>query len=245
MRAGAGQTAPQQSGDSLRGFGFALTAYLMWGALPIYMKAVSHIPTLEVLAHRVVWSVPVALLILWWLGRTSDLRTAIRSPRTIGMAAVTATLVSINWGVYVWAIQSGQTLEAALGYYINPLFSVFMGRVFLGERLRGLQWVSIVLAGAAVGILTYDGGKLPVVALSVTLSWGLYAFFKKSLPIGPNQGFALEVLLLMPVALAYIVWLAVSGQADFLNGSVRDDLLLAGCGIVTAVPLMIYANGAK
>ena len=233
------------SGDSLRGFGFALTAYLFWGVLPIYMKAMAHIPTLEVIAHRILWSVPVALGILWWLGRTSDLRAALRSPKMLRMGVVTAGLISVNWGVYVWAIQSGQALEAALGYYINPLFSIFLGRVVLGERLSRMQWVAIALAAVAVSVLTWETGRLPVVALSLMLSWGMYAYFKKSLPIGPNQGFALEVLMLVPFALGYMIWLQVSGQAVFLNTTVSDSLLLAGCGIVTAVPLMVYANGAK
>ena len=233
------------AGDTRRGFAFALVAYLMWGFLPLYMKQLAAIPTLEVLAHRVLWSVPVALAILVWLGRTGDLTRALRNPRMLGMAAVTAALVSVNWGIYVYAIQSGQALEAALGYYINPLFSIFLGRVLLGERLSPLQWAAVALAAMAVGMLTLQVGKLPLVALALTLTWGFYAYFKRSLPIGPNQGFALEVILLFPMALAYAAWLAGTGQAVFLNASLPDDLLLMGCGIVTAVPLMVYANAAK
>lgn len=233
------------TGDTPRGFALALVAYGFWGFMPLYMKALAHVPTVEVLAHRVIWSVPVALAILVWLGRTGDLMRALRTPRMLAMAGVTALLVSFNWGVYVYAIQSGQTLEAALGYYINPLFSIFMGRVLLGERLDGLQWGSVALATLAVVVLTWDAGRLPVVALALTLSWGFYAYFKRSLPIGPNQGFALEVLLLLPFALAGAGWLMWTGQASFLQGVARDDLLLLGCGVVTAVPLMIYANAAK
>lgn len=233
------------TGDSPRGFALALTTYLMWGVLPLYMKALAHIPTLEVLAHRVIWSVPVSLAVLVWLGRTGDLMRALRTPNMLAMAGLTAALVSINWGVYVYAIQSGQALEAALGYYINPLFSIFLARVLLGERLDALQWAAVALAALAVGVLTLETGRLPVVALALTLSWGFYAYFKKSLPIGPNQGFALEVLLLAPFALAGAGWLAVSGKALFLNGPLSDDLLLLGCGIITAVPLMVYANAAK
>ncbi|MCY1127228.1 EamA family transporter RarD [Frigidibacter sp. RF13] len=238
------QSGPQNE-DSLRGFLFALAAYLLWGFLPLYMKAMAHIPTLEVLAHRVIWSVPVALLILLWLGRTADLKTALRTPRMLGMAAVTAGLISINWGIYVWAVQTGHALDAALGYYINPLFSVFLGAVLLGERLDGLQKLAILLATLAVGVLTWEAGRLPLVALSLTLTWGIYAYFKKSLPIGPNQGFALEVILLLPLALGYVIWRVASGAPVAFGGTVSDTALLAGCGIVTAVPLMVYANGAK
>lgn len=234
-----------RGGDTPRGFALALTAYLLWGFLPLYMKQLAHIPTLEVLAHRVLWSVPVALVILLWLGRTGDLMRALRTPRMLAMAGVTAALVSVNWGIYVYAIQSGQALEAALGYYINPLFSIFLGWLLLGESLNRLQWAAVALAALAVGLLTWQVGRLPLVALALMVTWGFYAYFKRSLPIGPNQGFALEVILLLPLAVAYAGWLAASGQAMFLNAAISDDLLLIGCGVVTAVPLMVYANAAK
>jgi chloramphenicol-sensitive protein RarD len=230
--------------DSARGFGFALTAYLLWGFLPLYMKAMAHIPPAEVVAHRIIWSVPIAAAVLWWLGRTSDLRTALRSPRMIGMGALTAALISVNWGIYVWAIGAGRALDAALGYYINPLFSVFLGAVLLGERLGAAQMAAIALAACAVVILTVAQGAVPVVALSLTVSWGFYAYLKKSLPLGPNQGFMLEVLILLPFALAYVGWSVVTGGSHF-GGATQDTWLLLGCGIVTAGPLMIYANGAK
>jgi chloramphenicol-sensitive protein RarD len=230
--------------DSLRGFLFALTAYLLWGFLPLYMKAMAHIPPAEVVAHRVIWSVPIAGAVLWWLGRTADLAAALRSPRMIGMGALTAALISVNWGIYVWAIGSGRALDAALGYYINPLFSVFLGAVLLGERLGRWQMVAIALAACAVVILTIAQGAVPVVALSLTVTWGFYAYLKKRLPLGPNQGFMLEVLILLPFAVGYFIWLAVQGTSHF-GGAAMDTWLLLGCGLVTAAPLMIYANGAK
>ena len=233
------------SGDSLSGFLYALAAYLLWGFLPLYMKALAHIPPPEVIAHRVVWSVPIALVVLWWTGRTADLRAALLSPRMLGMGAMTAALISVNWGIYVWAIGSGHALDAALGYYINPLFSIFLGAVLLGERMGRLQMAAIALAVVAVGILTWEAGRLPVVALGLTLTWGAYAYLKKRLPIGPNQGFALEVLILLVPALAYMLWLSSNGTSHFLKGIALDNWLLIGCGIVTAVPLMVYANGAK
>ncbi|MEZ5754413.1 MAG: EamA family transporter RarD [Paracoccaceae bacterium] len=230
--------------DSARGFGFALAAYMLWGFLPVYMKALSDVPVLEVLAHRVIWSVPVAGAILIWLGRTADLRAALRSPRMIGMAALTAALISVNWAIYVWSIQSGQALEAALGYYINPLFSVFLGAVLLKERLSRAQWAAIGLAALAVLVLTYEAGRVPVVALGLTVSWGFYAYLKKRLPLGPNQGFMLEVMILTPFALGWMAWIAARGEMVFLTDGLIT-LLLLSAGVVTAVPLMLYANGAK
>lgn len=237
-------SAPKNE-DSLSGFLFALAAYLLWGFLPLYMKALGHISPVEVIAHRVLWSVPIALAVLWYLGRTADLRAAMRSPRMLGMGAMTAALISVNWGIYVWAIGSGHALDAALGYYINPLFSIFLGAVLLREKISPWQAVAIGLAAVAVGILTWEAGRLPMVALGLTVTWGFYAFLKKWLPIGPNQGFALEVLMLLPLALGYILWLGYTGGGHFLEGVPLDNWLLVGCGIVTAGPLMIYANGAK
>ena len=239
------QTPAPKNEDSLRGFGFALAAYLMWGVLPIYMKALGHISPAEVIAHRVIWSLPIAGAVLWALGRTRDIGTALRNPRMLAMGAATAALISVNWGIYIWAIGSGHALDAALGYYINPLFSVFLGAVLLGERLSRAQLAAIALATLAVAILTYDAGRLPVVALGLTLTWGVYAYLKKSLPIGPNQGFFLEVLLLVVPAVLYLGWLEWQGTSHFAKASVSDTALLLGCGLVTAVPLMMYANGAK
>ena len=233
------------TGDSLSGFFYALAAYLLWGFLPLYMKALAHIPPVEVIAHRVIWSVPVALAVLVWLGRTAELKAALANPRMLGMAALTATIISVNWGIYVWAIGADHALDAALGYYINPLFSIFLGAVLLGERLRGIQWLAIALVCIAVGILTWEAGQLPIVAVGLFLTWGFYAYLKRRLPIGPNQGFALEVLILLPFALGYAGWLAWSGTGHFMQGTPFDTWMLVGCGIVTAGPLMIYANGAK
>ncbi|AVO37778.1 EamA family transporter RarD [Pukyongiella litopenaei] len=238
-------TAPLENRDTPAGLGFALSAYLMWGFLPIYMKWVSHIPPAEVVAHRILWSVPVAALLLVLLRRTRDLTDALRNPRMLAMACVTATLITINWGIYVWAISVDRALDAALGYYINPLFSVALGAILLGEKLTRAQLIAIALAAAAVVVLTIEAGTLPWAAVGLTLSWGFYALFKKSLPIGPNQGFLLEVLILLLPALAYMLWLSGTGRSHFAVGNAQDTWLLLGCGVVSAVPLIVYANGAK
>ncbi|MGO7547373.1 EamA family transporter RarD [Rhizobium leguminosarum] len=232
--------------DSPRGFAFALTAYLLWGFLPIYMKAVAHISPAEVIAHRIVWSLPLAGIVLMVLGRTQDIRAALSSPRMLAMAALTASLITVNWGTYVWAIGAGHSLDAALGYFINPLFSIFLGAVFLKEKLQPLQIAAIALAALAVAILALDSGGIPWVALTLAISWGFYALLRKTLPLGPNQGFFLEVLILSGPALLYILYLEFgSGQGHLYRTGLADTTLLLGCGVITAVPLMIYANGAK
>lgn len=230
--------------DTRAGFAFAVAAYGLWGFLPLYLKLLDHVPAPEVVAHRILWSVPVAGAALVWLGRTGDLRDALANPRMLAMAAVTAALVSVNWATYVWAVTAGRALDGALGYYINPLFSVFLGAVLLGERLTRLQILAIALAALAVIVLAVENGSLPWPALVLTVSWGFYAYFKRRLPIGPNQGFMLEVLLLSPFAAGYLAWLAAHGQSHFAADP-ATALLLAGTGLVTAIPLMLYANGAK
>ena len=236
-------TRPENK-DTSQGLVLAMIAYLIWGFLPFYMKLVAHIPAPEVVVHRVLWSVPIAGAVLLILRRTGDLIAALRSPRTLAMGCVTAALITVNWGIYVWSIANDRALDAALGYYINPLFSVALGALLLGERLTRAQLVAVALAAGAVAVLWVDAGSLPWPALGLTLSWGFYALFKKSLPIGPNQGFLLEVLILTIPALGYLIWLAVNGQGHF-GTDPRNSALLMGSGVVTAVPLLFYANGAK
>lgn len=227
------------------GFVYALSAFLLWGLFPFYLKAVAHIPVWEVVAHRIVWSVPVALILVFVMRRTADLRAALKEPKTLALAALTAALISLNWGTYVYAVGSGQAVQGALGYYINPLINVLLGAVLLGERLDRLQIVAVALAVVAVAILTVMAGGLPWISLVLAGSFGFYGYFRKTLPVGPVQGFTLEVLILSIVALPVLWWLAANGSGTFaFSGNADMWLLLAG-GPVTAIPLVLYATGAK
>ena len=201
-----------------RGFFLALAAYLLWGLLPFYIKAVGHLPVMEVVAHRIIWSVPIAAAVLVYLGRTADFMVAIRSPRMLGMAALTAAIISVNWSIYLWAVIVDRTVETALGYYINPLVNVVVGALLLGERLNRWQMVAVALATVAVSILTFEVGTLPWISLSLAFSFAAYGYFRKTLPIGPSQGFLLEVLLLSIPSIGYVLWLAASGQGHFIVG---------------------------
>ena len=238
-------SASARNEDSLSGLAFAVSAYVFWGFLPLYMKLMDHIPAEEVLAHRVIWSVPVAGLVLIVLRRTDDLMAALRTPRVLAMGLLTSALISLNWWVYVWSIANDQAIDAALGYYINPLFSIALGSILLKEKLTRSQLIAIGLAAVAVAVLTYEAGSLPLVALTLTLSWGFYAYFRKTLPVGANQGFMLEVLILTPFALIYLAWIWMTDVQHFGAGVTLDTWLLFGCGLITAGPLMLYANGAK
>ena len=239
------ETAPQTDNPALRGFLFALSAYLLWGVLPLFLKLTAHIPAMEVVAHRIVWSVPIAGAVLLALGRTADVKAAFRSPRTLLMAALTACLITVNWGIYVWAIAADRAIETALGYYINPLMSVVMGAVFLSEKLNRAQMVAVGLATISVLILTVEAGGLPWISLALATSFAIYGFLRKTLPIGPSQGFFLEVLILSVPALAYIVWLQARGEGHFLASQPEDIALLLLCGPATAAPLLLYGFGAK
>lgn len=227
------------------GFAFAIGAFVLWGFMPLYVKLVDHVPPAELVAHRIIWSVPVAGLLLIALRRTADLRAALASPRTLAMAALTAGLISVNWGLYMWAIMADRALETALGYYINPLVNVVLGAVLLGERFNRLQAAAIACAVIAVAILTIRAGGLPWVSLTLAFSFGFYGFFRKTLPIGPSQGFMLEVLILSVPALVVITYIAMQGQGHFGPTGWGDIGLLMFAGPVTAVPLLLYAFGAK
>ena len=237
--------APTENRDTKQGFIYAGAAYLIWGFLPLYMKMLAHIPAWEVVPHRILWSIPVSGLVVWMMGQGGALVRALKSPRTIALAALTATIVSINWGTYVWAISAGRAIETALGYYINPLFSVFLAAVLVGEKLNRVQMFAIALACVAVGVLTYEAGGLPWVSVILTVSWGFYAYFKKTLPVGPTEGFLLEILLLSVPALGMVLWFETQGTSHFGHTGWGDMGLLAISGLFTAIPLTLYAMGAK
>ena len=239
-------TSPEAPDNAAtRGFLFALSAYGLWGVLPLFLKLVDHIPAAEVVAHRILWSVPIAGAVLLAIGRTSDIKVAFRSPRTLALAALTASLVTVNWGIYVWAIAADRTVDTALGYYINPLMSIAMAAAFLGEKLSRAQIAAVGLAVLAVVVLTVEAGGLPWISLALATSFAIYGFLRKTLPIGPSQGFFLEVLILSVPSLAYVVWLHAGGEGHFVAAEPWDMLLLVLCGPATAVPLMLFGSGAK
>lgn len=227
------------------GYVLALAAYVIWGLSALYMKALAHVPAAEVVAHRVLWSLPIAAAMLMATGRTADLFAALRSPKALRMSALAAAAVAANWGIYVWAIGAGRGVEAALGFYMNPLCSILLGMAVFGERLLPSQMLAVGLAVSAVVLMTVASGAVPYVPMGLLISWGAYSYLKKSISIGPTQGFMLEILMLAVPAAGYCAWLAVTGQGHFLAGSPSDNWLLVGCGVVTAVPLIMYGLAVR
>lgn len=232
------------SPDALRGFICALLAYSAWGVLPLYMKQVANVPVGEVIAHRILWAVPSAGLLLLATDGMGSLLSALRNPRILLMTGVTATLISCNWGVYTWAIIHDRTLDAALGYYINPLVSVLMGVVLLNEKLNRPQIIAIALAAAAVLLLAAQSGGVPWVSLALPVSFATYGYLRKTLPVAALQGFALEVLILSVPAGAYVAWLAATGSGHF-GVAATDTLWLIVGGPITAIPLILFSVGAR
>ena len=226
-----------------QGFAYAVGAYAIWGLiLPIYMKLLEHVSPFEIVAYRILWAIPFALLVLWWQGLLRGVWRHFSNPRTLVLAAVTATLISFNWGTYVYAIVSGQAIDAALGYYINPLVNVVLGAIFLGERPNRLQGVAIALAAAGVAIMTVKAGGLPWIAIVLALSFGTYGLLRKMVPVGASEGFFLEVAILALPSLALL--LLLPGPSRFLSNGTEAAMLI-GAGPLTAIPLILYAAGAR
>lgn len=223
----------------------ALIAYVLWGVFPVYFKLVQAVPPTEVLAHRIVWAVPFGALILHVRRQWPEVRHAFASPSTVFWLTLAALAISANWFIYIWAVQQEEVLQASLGYYINPLMYVIVGVVFLKERLRRPQVISVLLAAIGVAYLTIRGGQFPFVAVSLALLFTLYGVIRKQVAIGAMPGLFIETLLLFPFAMAWLGWLMLSQQAAFAGTTVSLSLLLTLAGPLTVVPLLMFAIAAR
>lgn len=231
--------------SSRAGVAYGLACYLWWGLVVVYFKAVAHVPPTEVLAHRVVWSLVLLSILMRFKDRWPVALAAVRDRRTLLTLMGSATLVAANWFVFIWAVGHGRVVEASLGYFINPLVNVLLGFVFLGERLRPLQWLSVGLATVAVGTLTARVGHLPWIALVLAFSFGFYGLLRKTASVGAMEGLTIETILLSPAALVYLVTLAGRQEIRFAAGSRATDGLLVFSGVVTALPLLWFSNAAR
>ena len=242
-----GQFALSQGNNQLmnRGTLAAAGAYCFWGVLPLYWRLLGSVPALEILAHRVVWALLLVVVLLAQQRRWHWLLRAGRSPRIMLTFCATAGLLAANWLIYLWAVQAGQVVEASLGYFINPLLNVVLGVIVLHERLRRGQLLAVLLAAGGVLAFAWAHGAPPWIALSLALTFGAYGLLRKLAALGSLEGLALEMLLAAGPALAYLLWLQASGTAAFGGATLAQDLLLAGCGLVTAVPLLLFASGAR
>lgn len=231
--------------DRRRGALAAAGAYVCWGAFPLYFKAVGAIAPLELVAHRIAWSLVFLAAVLGLQRHLAWLGPALRTPRVIGSFAASACTLALNWFVFVWAVAHGHVVEASLGYFINPLVNVAVGAGVLKERLRPAQWLAVGLAAAGVVWLTWQGGRLPWIALVLALSFSAYGLQRKLAPLGTLEGLTLETLVLAPMALGALGWWIAQGQSDFVHVDASTRLLVMAAGPITAIPLLLFAYGAR
>ncbi len=227
------------------GVAAGLGAFLIWGFVPVYFKAIGHIPALEILAHRVVWTLVILTALVAALGRLREVVVSLTSRRRLGILLVTTMLVSSNWLIFIWAIQQDRLLEASLGYYINPLVNVVLGVAFLSERLNRWQGVAVLLAVIGVGAMMVGIGTLPWVALSLALTFGFYALVRKKADVDPLVGLLVETLLMLPAAALYLIWLSSTGTGAFGLHDWAMSVLLVCSGLVTGTPLVLVMYGAQ
>jgi chloramphenicol-sensitive protein RarD len=224
---------------------YAALAYVAWGLFPLYFRQVAAVSSTEIVLHRTVWSLVFVLLVLAAMRRFGALWSVLRQPRQLGLFLLSALLLSGNWLVYVWAVNHGHVIDASLGYFINPLVYVLLGFAFLHERLRPLQWGAVAVAGLGVAWLTWQAGQLPWIALLLAGSFGLYGLMRKTALLGALEGLALETLLLAPLAVpALLVW-TLRGDSALAHADAATFGWLLAAGPVTAVPLLLFAAGAR
>lgn len=227
-----------------KGIWYALGAYMMWGLFPIYWKWLHDVPALQVIGHRIGWSFLMLVAVIFASGQWARFRSSL-SRRVIGIYLVAGVLLSVNWLIYVWGVNAGHIVETSLGYFINPLLSVLLGMIFLGERLRPAQWFPLGLATAGVIYLTLTYGALPWIALSLAFTFGVYGLVKKMAPLGSLYGLTLETGLVFLPALGYLLFVETSGQGALGHNGLLSGLLLVGAGAVTTIPLLMFASAAK
>lgn len=228
-----------------KGIWYGIAAYAMWGFFPIYWKLLHEIPAIQLLGHRIVWSFLLLAAFILLTKQAGDFRSVAFNRRTLGIYTIAGVLLSANWLIYVWSVNAGFIVETSLGYFINPLLSVLFGVIFLRERLRPAQWAPVLIAAIGVTYLTVAYGRPPWIALSLAVTFGLYGLVKKLSPLGSVYGLTLETGIVFPIALLYLIVVQAGGAGEFLRDGFTIDLLLIGAGVVTTIPLLMFASAAK
>jgi chloramphenicol-sensitive protein RarD len=227
-----------------KGILYTAAAYLLWGIFPLYFKAIENVPAIQIVSHRIVWSLVFLVLIILALKQFGEFRAQL-SPRIVGVYLIAGVLLSINWLTYVWSVNAGFVVEASLGYFINPLVSVLLGVIFLKEKMRPWQWVPFGIAAAGVIYLTLSRSSSLWVPLTLAFSFGLYGLMKKLTPLGSLYGLTVETAMVSLPALGFLVFMQVQGSGAFWHAGVKTTLLLAFTGVVTAVPLLLFSAGTR
>jgi len=226
------------------GIWYALGAYVLWGLFPIYWKWLQHVPAIQLIGHRIIWSFVLLMVMIFATRQWTKFRSTL-TRRVLGVYLIAGLLLSVNWLVYVWGVNNGFVVETSLGYFINPLLSVLLGLIFLKERLRPAQWFPIGLAAFGVIYLTRAYGSLPWIAISLAFTFGFYGLVKKLSPLGSLYGLTLETGLVFLPAIGYLLYSESTGQGAFGHTGIASDLLMIGGGVVTTVPLLMFASAAR
>jgi chloramphenicol-sensitive protein RarD len=240
-----GSSSDSRRRETLTGVFYAASAFLIWGLSPVYWKTMQAVPALEIVTHRVIWSFFILLALTLAQRRRAELAEVLKTPRTLLILIATTLLVSVNWLLYIWAVNAGYMLQASLGYYINPLVNVLLGMVFLKERLRRPQVLAVLLACAAVAFRTVSYGQFPWIALTLAFCFGIYGLIRKVAPVSPLVGLTVETLLLTPIGVAYLIYLERQDVGALFHGDLALDALLIGTGLVTAIPLLFFNLAAQ
>ncbi len=227
-----------------KGILYGIGAYVFWGFFPIYWKLLHHVPAIQLIGHRIIWSFLLLIVFIFFTRQWTEFRVTING-KVLRTYTIAAFLIGVNWFLYVWAVNANFIVETSLGYFINPLISVLLGVIFLKERLRVAQWIPVVLAAIGVTYLTFVYGRLPYIALTLAFSFGLYGLVKKLSPLGALYGLSIETGILFIPALAYLIFVEVTGSAYFIHTGTTADLLMIGAGLVTTVPLLMFASAAR
>lgn len=223
----------------------ALAAYLIWGFLPLYLLLVKAVPPFEFVAWRIIWTLPICLLIVWFRQQWPEVRAALRNPKVMRVLLASAILVAINWFVYVWAIQRGEVYAASLGYYINPLVNVLLGTMLLSEKLSRLQWTAVAIAGVGVAVLATDAVTTLWISLTLAISFGTYGLLRKQVPVGSLPGLTIESAILLLPSVGIAGWYALSPAGSSFDNSLELSLSIVLGGVLTAVPLLLFAIAAR
>ena len=233
------------SPDEPGGVACAVLAYALWGVVPLYWRMLDGVPPFETTAHRIVWCALFALAVAIARGRLAHVVAILRTPRLVGTLALTGLLISINWSVYIYCVASRQLVEASLGYYINPLISIALGVLFFGERMSRLRLAAVALATAAVAVKAVSLGHVPWIAPVLAVSFGFYGYFRKLAPVDAMDGLLVETAIVWPISVVLLAYWSIAGNAAFPSADLGRDALLIGAGPITAVPLALFAAGAR
>ncbi|WP_076592915.1 EamA family transporter RarD [Herminiimonas arsenitoxidans] len=224
---------------------YALSAYMAWGLFPIYFKSLHDIAPLEILLHRMVWALGFLLIVLAVRKQWAWISGVFRQPKVLAGFTASALLLSTNWFVYIWAVNHDRIVDASLGYFMTPLVNVLLGFLVLGERLRRLQWAAVAIAAIGVAWLTWENGHLPWISLTLGLTFGTYGLLRKTATLGALEGLSLETLLLFPLAALALTMMTWGGNSSFVHASSASQWLLVAAGPITAIPLLLFAAGAR